>query len=584
MEGRTVKRCLIQKQSRGAAYILLLFVAGSQGVPVDGFGEVLYNGIRLPKEWPPRDFQIGDRLLPPPYLNSRPEVIPIDVGRQLFVDDFLIDSTTLVRTFHRPEKHEGNPILRPATELEMNQGYCPVAAPFSDGAFYDPADQTFKLWYHAGWFDGVALALSKDGIHWTRPELDVVPGSNRVVSPRNDLRRDGVSVWLDHNAKAPPERFKMFHYARRGEIGKPPMDGAGFLLTSPDGIHWDWRGETGFTRDNTTFFYNPFRKVWVFSHRGVVDKARVRLYWENEHFLSALDGWDGYEPVMWAAADSLDLPDSDIGDTPQLYKIDAVAYESLMLGIFQIHLGPSNKACAKTGLPKLTDLKIAFSRDGFHWDRANRDSFLSASKKADDWERGYITPAGGVCMVVGDWLYFYYGAFRGDEGNLNPIAMWNGMYANASTGLAILRRDGFASMDAGNAEGMLATHSVAFKGKHLFVNVDCPDGELLADILDEDGKVIEPFSKANCIPLSGNSTIAVVAWKETGDLSALNGRPVRFRFYLRNGSLYSFWVSPDASGASHGYVAAGGPGFTGPTDTVGHLNAVTSGDEGEDGE
>jgi hypothetical protein len=40
-------------------------------------------------------------------------------------------------------------------------------------------------------------------------------------------------------------------------------------------------------------------------------------------------------------------------------------------------------------------------------------------------------------------------------------------------------------------------------------------------------------------------------------------------FHLQNGKLYAFWVSPDASGASRGYVAAGGPGFTGPTDTVG---------------
>jgi hypothetical protein len=36
------------------------------------------------------------------------------------------------------------------------------------------------------------------------------------------------------------------------------------------------------------------------------------------------------------------------------------------------------------------------------------------------------------------------------------------------------------------------------------------------------------------------------------------------------GSLYAFWVSPESTGASHGYVAAGGPGFTGPTDTVGN--------------
>jgi hypothetical protein len=52
-------------------------------------------------------------------------------------------------------------------------------------------------------------------------------------------------------------------------------------------------------------------------------------------------------------------------------------------------------------------------------------------------------------------------------------------------------------------------------------------------------------------------------------LTKLAGTPVKFRFHLRAGSIYSFWVNPDQSGASHGYVAAGGPGFTGPLDTVG---------------
>jgi hypothetical protein len=46
------------------------------------------------------------------------------------------------------------------------------------------------------------------------------------------------------------------------------------------------------------------------------------------------------------------------------------------------------------------------------------------------------------------------------------------------------------------------------------------------------------------------------------------------RFYLRNGALYAFWVSPEESGASHGYVAAGGPDFTGPRDTVGGKTRV----------
>ena len=88
----------------------------------------------------------------------------------MFVDDFLIEYTNLERKFHQPVKFKGNPILKPETKIEMNEGYCPVAAPFSDGVFYDPNDNLFKMWYMAGWFDGTALATSADGIHWDRPQ------------------------------------------------------------------------------------------------------------------------------------------------------------------------------------------------------------------------------------------------------------------------------------------------------------------------------------------------------------------------------------------------------------------------------
>jgi len=52
-------------------------------------------------------------------------------------------------------------------------------------------------------------------------------------------------------------------------------------------------------------------------------------------------------------------------------------------------------------------------------------------------------------------------------------------------------------------------------------------------------------------------------------LSGLAGVPVKIRFFMKNAKLYSFWISPDKCGASYGYVAAGGPGFKVPTDTVG---------------
>ena len=65
-------------------------------------GEVLYNGIVLPTPWPPRRRSITTIPERAPYLASPPDVIKIDIGRQLFVDDFLIERTTLQRVFHQP--------------------------------------------------------------------------------------------------------------------------------------------------------------------------------------------------------------------------------------------------------------------------------------------------------------------------------------------------------------------------------------------------------------------------------------------------------------------------------------------------
>ena len=79
----------------------------------------------------------------------------------------------------------------------------------------------------------------------------------------------------------------------------------------------------------------------------------------------------------------------------------------------------------------------------------------------------------------------------------------------------------------------------------------------------------QEFDWAFCTPVRGDHTRQAVQWKGAADLEKVAGQTVRFRFHLTRGELYAFWVSPDKSGASHGYVAAGGPGFKGPTDTVG---------------
>ena len=87
--------------------------------------------------------------------------------------------------------------------------------------------------------------------------------------------------------------------------------------------------------------------------------------------------------------------------------------------------------------------------------------------------------------------------------------------------------------------------------------------------ISEGGGPLAPFTFASCVPIRSDRTLQPVEWNGGEDLSGLAGKPVRFRFRLSKGSLYSFWVSPDESGASYGYVAGGGPGFTSSTDTVG---------------
>src|SRR5690606_19303236 len=105
--------------------------------------------------------------------------------------------------------------------------------------------------------------------------------------------------------------------------------------------------------------------------------------------------------------------------------------------------------------------------------------------------------------------------------------------------------------------GTLLTRPVVFKGQHLFVNIDCPSGELQVEVLDEHNQVIEGFSAASCKPIRVDKTLHKVEWQAGEDLSSLANKPVKFRFHLTNGKLYSFWVSPDESGASYGYIGAG---------------------------
>lgn len=172
--------------------------------------------------------------MPVPYLENKPDVVNINVGRQLFVDDFLIESTDMVRTVHKANMYVGNPVITGEKDWEFRKGGeyntgVPYADPYSGGVWYDEQDSKFKIWLRSGMGDSgeyTAYAESKDGVHWVKPDLGIVSGTSVVINGRHDSQ----TVWLDKFEKDPSKRFKAVYVDTE--------DGCKYVLRySTDGIH-----------------------------------------------------------------------------------------------------------------------------------------------------------------------------------------------------------------------------------------------------------------------------------------------------------------------------------------------------------
>lgn len=547
-------------------------------------GRTLSNGIVLPREWPPRIDPKDPCPIQAPYLEEAniPSAIPIDVGRQLFVDDFLVASTTgVVRAFFKPVKHTANPVLWPETSIEIAQDtehgrhpyprtgmpHTPGCVMPGGGVWWDPTRQCFRLWYLPGWWGHLSYAESKDGVHWTRPAVG--PNGDNVLL--TGQRFDTFSVWPDYAAENPYGRWCMSD----SPGGNPTRS---ILSTSPDGIHWTFRRLTGEHGDSTTMFYNPFLGKWVWSLRAGW-RARSRIYHAHRDFLAGGDWqfprngmWTNTaDCALWLACDNQDLP-CTVGGTrrtnAQLYNVDAVPYESILLGVFKILCGRDNEESARGGMPKSTSVHFAYSRDGFHFTRPDRTPAIEDSGwGSGQWDSGYVGPCSSGCVIKDERLWFFYTGLRGDACARNPPACVaeNGMHWNGAIGVATLRRDGFAGFVA-DGRGTVTTRPVTFSGAHFFVNADARFGDVVVEVLDEAGRPCPGYAAADCRGLVRvDATKRAVVWSG-GDLSRFAGKPVRFRFHLRVATLYSFWVSRKSTGESGGYVAAGGPAYHGLMD------------------
>jgi len=107
--------------------------------------------------------------------------------------------------------------------------------------------------------------------------------------------------------------------------------------------------------------------------------------------------------------------------------------------------------------------------------------------------------------------------------------------------LAVLRRDGFVSLDA-VGEGCVTTKPLKLAGKSLFLNLSAPKGQATVEILGADGKPVPGFAQQDAVPVVGDDVRLPVTWKGGADAGSLAGKTVTVKIHLKKASLYAFWV------------------------------------------
>ncbi|MEE3367926.1 MAG: hypothetical protein VX346_01140 [Planctomycetota bacterium] len=447
--------------------------------------------------------------------------------RQLFLDDVGVARIeNLHRTMHRPAKKGA--VIRP--DPMQPRGTLQIrTAPFwveEMQAFRFLVADTAGARSLFRWF------RSSDGLHW-RPGGQPKLGMYMVVYDPQD-----------------PDRVRRYKTVR-------PNEG---VAVSPDGIEWMMvPGVPGVpTADEQNLSFDPVNRQFLLSvKRGGPHGRAVALAVSGD-----FTDWDDYGVVF-----SADDRDQELGrqviaarladatfqqpyfkPDPSVYNVDVYnmgvfRYEGLYIGLpAMYHATSPNPYSANTEGFHL--IQLACSRNLKTWRRLGaRQAFIGASRResgAYDLTQ-MIGPSNAV--VRGDELWFYYTALKYRfDGRVKVAGKWvpaSDFRADRDAGavcLAVLRRDGFISLDADAAAGIIETKSFTLAGNRLWVNVDAGDGELGVEILDGAGQVI-----AQSEPLAGDLLRAPVKWP-VDSLTRFKGRLVRLRFTLRNAQFFSYWL------------------------------------------
>ncbi len=452
----------------------------------------------------------------------------------LLVDDHVIDSKERVtRSYHAFEKHPANPLVPGDKPWEGNLAYLyGTVLPSEDGDGY-------RMWYHS-WAEGeyrMLYATSADGIRWEKPALGLVAyeGSkeNNILFRRTHENHNPQVIHTPWE-KDPARRYKLLYF----EYGRTPPNftTTGYLgMTSPDGVHWSDVGEKPVLVDSPgdvgNFVWDPHTERYMGWPKKFAEVRGFRRRCVGFSATKDFENWPASELILtpdefddrWVTSESTEGAHTDF------YGLCGFAYESMYLGflwIFPITNG-------KNDGPVFVELVT--SHDGVHWERQEKPRPPILPTGPDGaWDDGMLfTP--NHPLVEDGLIKLYYGGFdvtHGKDGG------------KAAVGLATLRKDGFASLNAGDEVGTITTKPLAGAVGPIAVNYCATEGWLKVELLDGEGRVLPGYGREDCVALESDSIDAEVIWGDGRGIPDVR-KPLRIRFLLRNAEIYSFRVGDE---------------------------------------
>ena len=477
-------------------------------------------------------------------MTSRASFVVRARERQLFVDDHDIASVDKLRsTMHSPAKKGA--VVRPNVALGVD------TVQTRSAPAWDPSDLRFKLWTfasvptdlawdaEAGWIG--LYNESADGLHWTQPPLHQVSHRGSTDNSFVSLRLHGKhavpeAVVRDPSDSDPARRFKGWTWLRSNVVQPIVSDGVAWKPLDCPGIP---------SQDEFNLFYDAQGAQFI----GTV-KHRAR--WGRAVSLTTspdFGSWTTPEPIFEADDEDQERAAASIrarlanpmfnqptSNDPaeygaDVYNMGLFRYESVFLGFpaFFHHTGRNAKGNNHDGFHLV---QLVVSRDARSWQRVgDRQPFISSSPLgAGAYDLTQILgPSSSI--VRDDELWFYYTGIKYREVG-EPSEPDRGAIC-----LAVLRRDGFVSLDADSTGGDITTRPFTAPADRLFVNLQASRGQIRVHALDAAGDTI-----ATSVPLTGDQTRAAVRWSG-GSIEALKGKQVSLRFVLRDAQLYSYWLA-----------------------------------------